>query len=288
MDRLPEFAGIIITDAREIDDRSVAARPISDGLRAVRTGEVDRETQAAADRRGTGNIVLVVYQTELLVEFAEVFVGLGGHAAREAQLVQAVALTDGYAEGAGDNFGEELSSITGRDSVEFAAVIGEQAGEDVETPGCTFRICLARDVGRQAEFFCQRDNVDLSALERGGLGERDLFEGVGVELAANGGVFVRKKAGAHAISDAAEPQVNAGGLNLVGRDGTGRVDLSARNQISQALRRKDSGRVLSFGEEVEIGEESLRAPIQRGMIARWWSCYDGLGRLLDSIFKRRD
>jgi hypothetical protein len=51
--------------------------------------------------------------------------------------------------------------------IELVAALGDQASENIEAPGCAFRVCDALNVIRQVQPFKQRDNVHRSRLKYG-------------------------------------------------------------------------------------------------------------------------
>jgi hypothetical protein len=170
-------------------------------------------------------------------------------------------------EGTGDDLGVQLTFVTTGDGFEFLAVIGDEARKDIEAAGGAFGVGAAGDIGRKSELLFQRDDVDFATFERGRFGERDRFRSVVPELAVDGGMFIGEKAGVNAVGKRAEAKIDAGGLDLFRKDGTGGEDMTALDEIAEALGRKDPGGVPGFRGKVEAGEQSLRELIQRGMIA---------------------
>ena len=76
----------------------------------------------------------------------------------------------------GLNLRIERAVIAGRDLVESARAVGDDAGEDVEPAGRAFRVGRGRDVGGQREAFEQRHDVDAAGLQHRAVGEVDLVQ----------------------------------------------------------------------------------------------------------------
>ena len=77
---------------------------------------------------------------------------LVGGALDEADLAQLHSSANADGECPGNDFGVELAFVTGGSAIEFDAVIGDQAGENVEAAGRAFRIRLAGNVVRRYSF----------------------------------------------------------------------------------------------------------------------------------------
>ena len=75
-------------------------------------------------------------------------------------------------------------------------------------------------IGRQREAFEQRHDVDAAGLQHGAVAERDLVQLQMLDALRHRGV-PGQEARAHPIGDVAEPQVEARGLDLVGREVVG-------------------------------------------------------------------
>ena len=135
----------------------------------------------------------------------------------EADLRQARAGARDDREGARADLQIERTGIAGRDLVELLAVVGHHAGEDVEAAGRALRVGGGGDLRRQGEAFQQRHDVDAAGLEHGAVAS-------GRSRAASAGRACRRpyaclagqEAGAHAPGLVAEPEIEAGRLDLVG------------------------------------------------------------------------
>src|SRR6185503_795296 len=84
------------------------------------------------------------HELVLLVQAAQLLVAAEGVAAPQAKLVQARALADQDAEGAGRYLGVELPLVAFPHAIEFGAVVRDEAREDVEAPGGALRVADAR------------------------------------------------------------------------------------------------------------------------------------------------
>lgn len=83
----------------------------------------------------------------------------------------------------------------------------------------------------------KRDDVDAAGLQHRAFGERELMHRIGGQLCLDRGARIGQEAGAHPIGDIAEPQIEAGGLDLRVRNRRGRGDLAAGDERAQGLGR---------------------------------------------------
>ena len=150
------------------------------------------------------------------------------------------------AEGARENLGVQLTRIFGLHPIEGLAVVADQPGEDIDAPGRALGIGDRGDAGRQVQRLLQLDHIDAAVLEHGATVEAELVLLEVVELLQHRMRLARQKAGAHAPGLAAEPQVDAGRLDLLGGNAIRRVDLLAVAQRDDLLERQQPGLAAHF------------------------------------------
>ena len=166
---------------------------------------------------------------------AQVLVGAQRVCAFEAQLRQAVALADDDRERAGDDLEPELSVVAGGYPVERVAVVGEDAGEDVEASGGALRVRLAAQRLGEVQHLLQADQVDAVALEDGRVAQLDVSHAQLGELVRDAGGRSGEEAGLDAVGGGAEAQVEAGGLVLLLAYRVGHDDAAFGGQLAQLL-----------------------------------------------------
>ena len=125
-------------------------------------------------------------------------------------------------ERARDDLEVQPPAVAGRDLIEAMAVIGQQAGEHVDTTGRALRIGLAADLRRQVELFDERDEVRPVALEhRAVASEVDLAHDEVLESLFDRVVVARKERAPQPIGDVAEMQIDARRLDRrLGNEGS--------------------------------------------------------------------
>ncbi len=193
--------------------------------------QVDRQRDAAAGnvgRLGRDQRLGAVQAFELAFRQQRI-------AGAEAYLRQPRAGARDDREGARADLQIERAGIARRDLVELLAAIGHDAGEDVEPAGRALRIGRGRDVTGQVQAFQQRHDVDAAGLQHRAVGQ-------GRSRAASAGRacpppvrWPRQETGAHATGLFAEPEVEAGRLDLVG------VERPRRRQRAGLEQRRDLG-----------------------------------------------
>ena len=168
--------------------------------------------------------------------------GLGeaGMAGAEAHLRQPRSGADKHREGTRADLKIERSLVTGGDGIKASAAIGDDAGEDVEPAGRALGIGRGTDRSRQVEAFEQRDDVDAAPLQHGPIGEVDLVQLQLRDALGDGLARAWQEAGAHAIGDFAQPQIEARRLHLVEVEGPGGGDAAVDGQPLDLPRRQDA------------------------------------------------
>ena len=106
-------------------------------------------------------------------------------AAADAQLHQARAGAHQDAERARRNLGVERALVALADAVELGAVIGDDAGEDIEPAGRAFRVGGGRGAVAQRHILQQRHDVDAVLLQHRAAGQVDPVHRQLVELVAH-------------------------------------------------------------------------------------------------------
>ncbi len=127
------------------------------------------------------------------------------------------------------------------DPVELGATVGDGAGEQVEPPGGTLGVGHGRDARRQGKALHQRDDIDAALLEHGALGQIHPVHLEFGEAIFHRAAGAREKRGAHAIGHAAEPQIEARGLDLSGDRGNVGGNGARGDQRPDPLRCENSG-----------------------------------------------
>ena len=219
--------------------------PVPDPPRAV-AAEVEAEEEPVVDGHVAGVDGLAVAEQQGLapVEVAQVVVGELGAADGEAELVEAQVLAHPDGEGQRHDLEVEVAGVTRGHLVEAVAAVGDDPGEDVEAAGRALGVGLAGHARRQGQALLQRDEVRPVGLEHGALPvEVELVDHVVLHPLGHG-VPPGQEAAPDAVGHLAEAQVEAGGLDVLPRDG-------------EAPRRDDAG--VDGGGEVLAGEDAFLA-----------------------------
>jgi hypothetical protein len=85
----------------------------------------------------------------------------------EADLIELRALAHPHAETARRDFGVERPFIASFDTVEHIALVGDEAGENIEPAGRAFRVGDRRNTVRQIQMLCKWDHIDAAMLQDG-------------------------------------------------------------------------------------------------------------------------
>ena len=166
-----------------------------------------------------------------------------GRAAPDAELHQARAGAHQDAEGARRDLGKERTLVALADAVEFGAVVGDHPGEDIEPAGRALRVGGRRSAFAQRHIFEQRNDINAVLFENGAPRQVDAVHREEFELVAHARPRAGQKARPHPIGNLAEPQIDAGGLDLIVANRLWRQDLPAlRHRLAQQLRRQQAGR----------------------------------------------
>ena len=209
--RLPEVEHAVAGAAFDIDQAGVALGAIADDAAgAERAGQIDADGDAVIH---VG--VVRIHQPLARVQFAQ---GDGVQlrmAVAETDLAQPRAFPHQDRKSARRNFGVQWPMIARLDAIEAAHFVGDDAGEDVEPSGRTFRIGRGRHIVRQRQAFQQRHDIDAAGFQDRAIGEREFVQLQFVDAPGHRG-RAGQEAGAHAIGDIAQAQIETGGLDLVG------------------------------------------------------------------------
>ena len=119
---------------------------------------------------------------------------------------------------AGNNFGVEFALVSWRHAVELGAVIGDQAGENVEASGRALRIRLPGNIFRQVQLFDQRNDVDAIFFEDRRASQIDAGHAEVFDFGIDRAVRAGQETGAHAMRHVAEAQVKTRRLDVIGVD----------------------------------------------------------------------
>ena len=197
----------------------MALGAVADEAAGIVAGQVD------ADREPAIHVRIVAIDQRLPGMQRLQLVGIeDGVADAEAHLRQPRALAHQDRERLRADLGIERAVIARADHVEAARAVGDHAGEDVEPAGRALRIGGRDDLLRQVETFQQRHDVDAVGLQHSAVGKADLVQLQFVDALGHRRPRSGQEAGAHAIGDVAEPEVEAGRLDLAFDEGIGRQD----------------------------------------------------------------
>ena len=136
-------------------------------------------------------------------------------AAAEAKLQQAVAGARKHGEGARRNLCVEFAGIAGGNAVEGAGAVGDGADEDVDAAGRALGIGGGGKIGWQFQPLLQRHHVDAAGLQHGAARQVERVHDEAVVEPVGDDLLARQEAGAQAVGDLAEAEVEAGRLDLV-------------------------------------------------------------------------
>ena len=196
-------------------------------------GNIDRKGEPVADRLRPGR---TIDQPDLLVQPAQRRIAEPGRAAADAQLHQARAGAHQDAEGARRDLGKERTLVAFANAVEFGAVIGDDPGEDIEPAGRALRVGGRRSAFAQRHIFEQRNDINAVLFENGAPRQVDAVHREEFELVAHARPRAGHKARPHPIGNLAEPQIDAGGLDLIVANRLWRQDLPALgHRVAQQL-----------------------------------------------------
>ena len=174
--------------------------------------------------------VIVVDQPLARVQLAQALGIEQRVAVAETDLREPRALAHQHREGLRADLGVERAVIAGLDAIKPAGLVGDHPGEDVEPAGRALRIGGGRDVVGKRQALQQRHDVDAAGFEHGAVAEGNLVQLELVDALGDRGVGAGQEARAHPIGHLAEPQVEAGGLDLVGDEVIGGQNPTALRQ----------------------------------------------------------
>ena len=143
-------------------------------------------------------------------------------------------------EGARADLDIERPGIAGADLVELARMVGDDAGEDVEPAGGGLRVGGGADIARQLEVLHQRHDVDAAGLQHGTADQAEFVQLDLGEPVADQRLRTGQEAGAHAIGDLAEPEIEARRLDLVGIEPLVGRNRAGLDHLLDDLGRQDS------------------------------------------------
>ncbi len=157
----------------------------------------------------------------------------------EPELVQRQVLLHPHGERQRHHFEVEGAGVPRGHLVEAVAVVGDDAGEHVDTTRRALGIGLASQAGGQVEALLQLHEVRAAGLEHGPVAaEVDLVEDVVLELALDR-VGARQEAAADAQRPLPQPQVEAGRLDVAARDlEAARVHVTGPDGLFEELARE--------------------------------------------------
>ena len=150
----------------------------------------------------------------------------------DAQLTQAVALPRQNGKGARADLGVERTLIPGGNFVESFGAIRHHAHEHIDAAGGAFRVRRAVQIAGQLQAFLQRHEIDAASFQHGPFGQIErMHEGIGGEARFHLDALAGQEAGADAIGDRPQPQIEARRLDLVGIEGRRGQDRALGRQL---------------------------------------------------------
>lgn len=236
-DRFPERSDVVAADLREIEERSVRARAITDDVADV-PRERGREEEAVFDQRSVprrDERLLRVKRLRLRVADPRV-------ALLYAKLDEPIAGSEADRKAPRDQVDEEPPVIPTRDLVERFSGVGDHAREHVEAAGRALRVCARREPPRERERLGQLDEIRDVRLDHGAVPvERQLVDVV-AELAEAriDPERAREEAAADAVGARAEPEIEAVRLELPLGERRRRRDRPGLGEEAKMLNREDA------------------------------------------------
>ncbi len=170
-----------------------------------------------------------------------------GGAAAKADLRQARAGAHDDRKSARADLQIERPGIARRHMVELAGAVGDDASEDVEPAGRGFRVGGGGHFRGQRQALHQRHDIDAAGLEHRAHRQVDLVQLQRLEPRGDAMLRPRQEAGADAIGDLPQAQIEARRLDLVGIERTGKRNRAAFDHLRNLVCRKDPGGVLGHG-----------------------------------------
>ncbi len=159
-----------------------------------------------------------------------------GAAGAKADLRQARALAHHDWERLRADLGIQRALIAGRNLIEGRDAVGDNAGEHVEPAGGALGVGRGAQALGQRQPFEQRRDVDAACLQDSALRQANGVHLQIIELGGDPLLAARQEAGAHAVGHIAEPQIEAGRLQLVGKQRLGEPHLLVDDQVADRLR----------------------------------------------------
>ena len=102
--------------------------------------------------------------------------------------------------------------------VELGATVDDHAGQQIEAPGGAFGIGDGADVPGQRERFHQRHQIDAALFQHGAAGQVHAMHLEIGQAVADLAPAPAQERGAQPPGAVAQPQIEAGGLDLFGQD----------------------------------------------------------------------
>ena len=216
--------------------------------------EIHGNPQAALELRLAWNSFVHVDQRLVLIQSLNRAIAGARAALHKSQLAEPHARANGHGKGARNDFGVQLAFVSLGHAVELGAVVGDEAGENVEAAGGALGVGASRNVVRQTQFLDERNDVNAVFFENGRAGQIDARHAQFLDFVGDGGVWSGQKAGSHSVGHVSQSQVKTRGLNMLGVDGGCGADVSARDQVADFLRGKDSRgpRLSVFGRQLRF------------------------------------
>ena len=186
----------------------------------------------------------------------------------QAQLVEPGTRSHQDREGLGRDLDEGGAPVAVDHVVEGRLVVGEQAHEHVQPAGGALGVGPGRDAGGQGQGLLQLGDIDAAPFLHGASRQVDLVHDHVRQAIGYGAAGPGQEGCADPPGAPAQAQVQAGGLDLVGVEGTGGGDRRLRDQGLQGLagqnpRRRSLGHGGTLAAGSPLGKAVRKGPLRR-------------------------
>src|SRR6202049_958344 len=213
--QFPKFFGRVVIDLVQLNDWRVALRPVGNDFAFLDRFQINRDPQTSIEQGFYRTVLVHVDERLRPVQLFDHAVAGVGISADEAEVTQPHSRPDSDGECARDNFRIQSAFVSRRNTVEFDAVIRDQASKNVQAPRGALGICFARNVFRQIHFLEQRHDVNAVFLKNRGARQVDPGHPQLFDFGFARAVLAGEKAGSHPVSDISQTQVETRRLDMV-------------------------------------------------------------------------
>ena len=234
VDLFPEIGGGVVGEFAQINHACVRFGAVADEGAGC-GAQVDGKAEAVGDNRGH------VDDGAVCVQGGEGRVGDECGARAEDDLVEHLACGGDDRKALRADFDVERAGIAIGDAIKFGAVVGDDAGKQIEAADGGFGGCSAAQARGQGEGFLERDDVDAALFEDGAACQINLVHAEIGEAVCDGAARSGKEGGADAVCGGAKAQIKGGGLNLTLGDGGLGCDRAGGDEVFDLEIGKNAG-----------------------------------------------